>query len=303
MLRHVPLEAQTLLVVDDKSAFLAATGAASATGPLPDIGVVADGGNPAGTARVGSLTFSLAPGGDNLYIGAAGTGGAPDWYPNTPGNDIALGFENLAVRVARPVFSLGFEIVEPDATLPPYGGTPVESKYKVTLFNGVTVVGEAIFNSIPNDVAAFIGVWSDILFDRVAIVDVTESPFVDDDEYFGEFYTGAEPAPPTTTSEIIATGAAVPGGTGTFTAFPQGPAVGSTIAAFLGVGSGGQAGIYARVIPTRPGHPSRSDHSGRPDDTDSCWRRPLHRIHAARGERYGRGLHRDRQRAGWCLPL
>jgi len=52
-------------------------------------------------------------------------------------------------------------------------------------------------------------------------VDVTESPLVDD-EYFGEFYTGAQPAPPTTTSEIIATGAAVPGGTGTFTTFPQG---------------------------------------------------------------------------------
>jgi hypothetical protein len=79
VLWHVPLEAQTLLVFDDKSAFLAATGAASATGPLPDIGVVADGGNPAGSVRVGSLTFSLAPGGDNLYIGAAGTGGAPDW--------------------------------------------------------------------------------------------------------------------------------------------------------------------------------------------------------------------------------
>jgi len=151
-----------------------------------------------------------------------------------------------------PVFSLGFEIVEPDATLPAYGGTPVESTYKVTLFNGVTVVGEFVFNSIPNDVVAFIGVWSDTRFDRVAIVDVTESPFADDDEYFGEFYTGAQPAPPTTTSLIIATGAPVPGASGTFATFPQSPAVGSTIAAFLGMGSGGQAGIYARAIPPDP---------------------------------------------------
>jgi hypothetical protein len=41
ILWHVPLEAQTVLVYDDKAAFLAATGAANATGPLPDIGAVA----------------------------------------------------------------------------------------------------------------------------------------------------------------------------------------------------------------------------------------------------------------------
>ena len=44
----------------------------------------------------------------------------------------------------------------------------------------------------------------------------------------------------------------MPGGSGTFTTFPQSPAVGSTIAAFLGLGSGGQAGIYARAIPPDP---------------------------------------------------
>ena len=77
--------AATLRTFEDKAAFLAATEAASATGPLPDLGAV-----PLG-ATVESVTFSLAPGGGALYIGAVGTGGAPDWYPPTPGNDIALG--------------------------------------------------------------------------------------------------------------------------------------------------------------------------------------------------------------------
>src|SRR5262245_57890249 len=76
---------------DDKAAFLSATGASSASGPLPDLGTVA------GPVTVGTITFSLAPGGNTLSIGARGTGAAPDWYPALPGNDLALGFENLQV--------------------------------------------------------------------------------------------------------------------------------------------------------------------------------------------------------------
>jgi hypothetical protein len=124
-------QAATLQLFEDKAAFLAATGATSATGPLPDLGVVS-------SATVGSVIFSLAPGGNSLSIGASGTSAAPDWYLPTPGNDIALGFENLHVQTADPVFALGFEIVEPDATMPAWGGTPVNSTYTVTLFQGAT---------------------------------------------------------------------------------------------------------------------------------------------------------------------
>ena len=52
-----------IVTFTDKAAFLATTGASSATGPLPNLGGVA-------SATVGSVTFSPAPGGDSLSIGA-----------------------------------------------------------------------------------------------------------------------------------------------------------------------------------------------------------------------------------------
>lgn len=165
---------------DDKTAFLTATGASSASGSLPDVGTVAGG------ITVGTITFSLAPGGNTLSIGASGTGAAPDWYPALPGNDIALGFEHLQVQTAAPVFAFGFDFVEPDSTMPPYGGTPVDSTYEVVLYAGTTEVGRFSFNAL-DDAVGFVGVWSDTAFDRVTIIDTTGD---DDDEYFGEFYTG-----------------------------------------------------------------------------------------------------------------
>ncbi len=151
-----------------------------------------DANNPGGSATVGSIVFSLAPGGDSLAIGASGTPAAPDWYGLLPGNDIALGFENLRVNTADdiPVFSLGFEMAEPSAaTMPVSGVTPVDSTYKVTLFNGGMRVAQFVFN-VPDDVVAFVGVWSDTAFDRAEIIDTTGNA---DDEYFGEFYTGTIP--------------------------------------------------------------------------------------------------------------
>jgi hypothetical protein len=177
----------------DKASFLAQTAATSATGPLPDAGLVLDvSTNPLGTYPLGSLVFSLAPGSDNVAVGAAGTAAAPDWYPQTPGNDMALGWERVQVSTTGPVYSFGFDIVEPDATMPPFGGTPEESTYEFLLFNGPAFVGRVEFDgaSIPNDVETFIGVWSDQPFDRVIINDITGS---DDDEFYGEFYTGDTP--------------------------------------------------------------------------------------------------------------
>ncbi len=100
---------------DDRSAFLAETGGGSATGALPDLGLVT-------SATVGSVTFGLAPGGDNIAIGAVGTLAAPDWYAPLPGNDIALGFENLSATLATPVYALGWEFAQPDVTMPSFGG-------------------------------------------------------------------------------------------------------------------------------------------------------------------------------------
>lgn len=174
----------------DPVTFLAATGASSATGPLPDLGLV-------GSAVVGSITFRVAPGGDNLAIGGAGVPGLPagDWYPETPGNDLAMGYENLLVEMDGPVYSMGFEFNEPDVTMPAWGSIPQDSTYEVTLYDAGVQVGQFTFNA-ADDVPAFVGVWSAAAFDSATIVDVTGGINVDDDEYFGEFFTGVTPLPP-----------------------------------------------------------------------------------------------------------
>ena len=178
----------------NKAAFLAATAAASATGPLPDVGIILDANvsPPVSSYPLGSVTFGLTLGSDNVFMGAAGTPAFPDWYPGTPGNDMAFGWERFEVSTSGPVYSFGFDIVEPDVTMPPFGGTPEESTYEFLLFNGTLLVGRVVFDgaSIPNDVQTFIGVWSDKPFDRVVINDLSGS---DDDEFLGEFYTGTVP--------------------------------------------------------------------------------------------------------------
>ena len=174
---------------DDKETFLAATHGESGSGELPDLGFVS------GSATVGSVTFALAPNGNNFAIGAAGTSAAPSWYPDLPGNWIAMGYENLQVTFDAPVFAMGFDFIEPNATMPVFGGTPVDSTYQVTLLYNDTPVGAFTFNA-TDDVLAFVGVRSATSFNRVWIIDVTTdaaghtSPFIGDDEFFGQFYTG-----------------------------------------------------------------------------------------------------------------
>ena len=233
----------TLQTFDDKATFLAATNAVNATGALPNIGLVA------GSTTLGSVTFGLAPGGNNVYIGAAGTVAAPDWYPQTPGNDIALGYENLEVSLPAPVYALGFELVEPNTTMPFYGGAAVDSTYQVTLFNGSTQVGQLSFNA-PDDVLAFVGVQSDTAFDRADIIDVTQDadgnpePNIGDDEYFGQFYTSVTPATPINLVQNTSLGLPMPGGGGVFTVFPLDAVSAAGRTGFLGIGSLGGKGLY-----------------------------------------------------------
>jgi len=186
--------AANIKTYQSKASFLADTAATSATGPLPNVGQVLNAAvDPLGTYTLGSLTFSLTEGSDDVSVGALGTTAAPDWYPPTPRNEMALGFERFQVRTAAPVFSFGFDFIEPQATVQPWGGVPVESSYEILLFHGTALVGQALFpgSSIPNDVVTFLGVWSDQPFDRVVVNDISGD---DDDEYFGEFFTGTHAA-------------------------------------------------------------------------------------------------------------
>ena len=53
-------------VFTDEATFLVATGATNVSGPIPNLGQVP-------FASVGSVGFAVAPGGDNMAIGALGT--------------------------------------------------------------------------------------------------------------------------------------------------------------------------------------------------------------------------------------
>jgi hypothetical protein len=179
---------------DDKAVFLAATGATSATGPLPNLGLI-----PGGTAAsqtLGTLTFSITPPSSQLFVGSAGLS-FPDWYPPLVGNDMAISdIENLNVDSAGRISSFGFDIVEPDSTMPPFSPSnfpTTDATFTITLKNGGTVVDTLIY-SPPNDVVAFWGLWADVSFDRV---EIHETMGGIDDEYFGQFYTGPTviPAP------------------------------------------------------------------------------------------------------------
>lgn len=196
---------------------------------------------------LGSITVTAPLATGAFYVGAKEVPVvAPDWYPGTPGNDMAFGFEDFEVQSAAQIHALGFELVEPNATMPPWGATPVASAYKVTLYDDDIPVGDFVFNA-PDDELAFVGVWSDQAFTRANITDTTGDH---DDEYFGEFWSGTTPAPQALFAPLAASGAAVPGGSGVFTGFPLSPALAFGSAAFLGTGSAGSFGIY--LIPSDP---------------------------------------------------
>src|SRR6266478_1624222 len=127
---QLPLMAD-ITVFDDKGTFLAATGAANATGgPLPDIGFIAS-----GSQTVGDVTITTDSGA--LFIGTANLGTPEasgncggvigcDWTIRHPGADIAIsGTEDFHADITTggPVFSLGFDFVKPISD-PSYVASP-----------------------------------------------------------------------------------------------------------------------------------------------------------------------------------
>lgn len=188
-----------LLVYSDQSTFLSATGAAAAHTPFADIGSVA-------TPYVrDSLTFDLGPGATQLFSGL----GPGDWSSLIPGSELALSSsEDLDVSIASAVFSFGFQFHEPSASRP--AGTPVidtcnltsactDSTFVVTLFSGAANVGGFSFN-VLDDTLGFVGVWSDVAFDRV---EIRETVGTNDNEFFGQFYTGQTAPVPEPSSWIL----------------------------------------------------------------------------------------------------
>lgn len=178
-------------IFSDKGTFLSASGATAASDAYLDVGRV-----PGDTISVGSLTITLGAGATQLYSGTGGTAGAVngDWTSRLPGADIAIsGPENLNIALAAPVFSFGYDIVEPEFD-PNINAPFVDSSFTVTLSLGGTTVASFSFNP-ANDTAAFVGIWSDSPFDRVSIVETTPLSS-GENEFYGRFFTGTVALPP-----------------------------------------------------------------------------------------------------------
>jgi hypothetical protein len=170
----------------DLTAFQAATGAV-AEAPLPNAGVQQN-----APLTVGAYTISLGPGASNLIVGSIQEAFHPaPWTSRIAGNQIALsGVEDLNVQFSSSVFAFGFEMVEPEND-PNVFAPFVDSLFTVSLFSANTNVGSFTV-SPPNDAAVFVGVWSDIAFDRI---EIRETVGASENEFFGQLYSGSVPLP------------------------------------------------------------------------------------------------------------
>jgi hypothetical protein len=190
----------SIIVFDNEADFLTATGAAEVAN-FDNVGPPGSWHGPysaydMGTSfTLGSLTFSSI-GGYKMWV--------KDLSSHLAGKELAIsGLEhlNVDINLGGEVHSFGFEFVEPyydpylyslttDYSTPKYF---TDSTFEVSLLSGGTDVDSFTFNA-PDDQAAFVGVWSypDQGFDKVEIREIQGGIY---NEFFGEFFVGAQPVP------------------------------------------------------------------------------------------------------------
>jgi len=104
-------------------------------------------------------------------------------------------------------YAFGFEMFEPTSSALNIGcnTTCVDSTFVVQLFAGSTSLGS--FTLTPqNDTVQFFGFWNSVAFDKITI---TETVGSNDNEYFGNFYSGGRPSssvPEPVSFTLLATG-------------------------------------------------------------------------------------------------
>ena len=182
----------------DKADFLAATGATSATGPLPDLGLTGTDPVTVGRVRYQSESF-------DLFFGATDFSEI-DWTPRLPGHDLAISdLERILVTFEAPVEAFGFDFVEPRFD-PNINAPFVDSTFTVSLISANTVIDSFTFNA-PDDTAFFVGALANQSFDQVRI---DETVGGGENEFFGQFYSTdpnnpveVEPAPESSEPHVV----------------------------------------------------------------------------------------------------
>jgi hypothetical protein len=177
-----PMARADITLFFDAAAFQASTGAVPQP-ELPGLGLV---GRHVAQTTVGDLTFSINNESPQIALVL------DEFTPLHPGNEIGLSdWEALNVTAAFPVYALGSFFVEGiDEPVSCNALCPcTDATYSVRLLLGAQPVGEFTFNA-PDGVLSFVGVWSDLPFDRVEYRDLSE---MCDNEYWGRFLVGTAP--------------------------------------------------------------------------------------------------------------
>ena len=177
-----------LLVFHDQDLFLGSTGAMESATSLLDYST----GYVGTHVNLGDVHIYNSHG---MYVG-------PSWTTRLAGNDLAVnGYENLDITIDDPVYSFGFQFVEPEHD-PNVNAIFVDSTFRVTVLDGTNTLESFTYNA-PNDQAWFVGLWSDTAFDTVQIREITGG---NENEFFGRFYTGTVPVPEPSALLLIGVG-------------------------------------------------------------------------------------------------
>lgn len=170
-----------ITVFFDVGAFQATSGA-TAQPALPNAGLV---GRHVAQITVGDLTFAINNGSPDIALVLT------EFSSLHSGNEIALSdWEALDVIAAFPVHALGSFFAEDTDAGSCSGLCPCnDATYAVRLMLGSATVAEFTFNA-PDGVLSFVGVWSDLPFDRVEYRDLSQQC---DNEYWGRFFIGTNP--------------------------------------------------------------------------------------------------------------
>jgi hypothetical protein len=196
--------AATVSTFNTLASFQSSTGATAASGALPT------GGSIFSSATVGSVTFS-APVAQfvnwSTLLSAVETGGV--LVVSNGAGDVGGSInDGINAQFAAPVFSAGFAFHEPGSSGAVTDGcntTCINSQWQMRLMSGASVVASVPW-TFPKDQATFFGVWSDTAFNRL---EIRETVGTDDNEFYGQFYTGlAAAVPEPGTAALLALGAA-----------------------------------------------------------------------------------------------
>jgi hypothetical protein len=202
-----PAHALTTQQFSNLATFQAASSATSATGALPSPGGPGSISSPIASQTVGSVTIvapgwhftewsTLLPGAEIAVSQGAGNTNVPTQYYN----------DGIDAIFSAPVFAAGFDFHQ--ATTPNVAvdgcNTPVcfDSQFQVQLKNGATVVATFAWTPLK-DQRDFWGVWADTPFNKL---EIRETFGTDDNEFYGQFYSGVTAVPEPATTALWALG-------------------------------------------------------------------------------------------------